>query len=170
MTIVRQPKFTPPDGSIECISPFEINPVHEPRDMIFFATLKDDLYEEGWLGRPLIAVVTRYGDLQALTGSHRIAAAREVGLETIPVLVIAGRTASIIEESEHFPNMPPGVADDLYQWDQPWIARFIMMDDWVRNIERPWERQNIQILKDLGHNEMVGIMSVKQWNCPEEAL
>jgi len=136
--------------------------------MIFFEDLKDDLHENGWLGRPLLAVVTRYGGLQALTGSHRIAAAREVGLETIPVLVIKGRTARIIEESRHFPNMPPGVAEDLYQWDESWLARFIMMDDWSRGIERPWERKNIQILKDLGHNEMVDIMSVKDWGCPED--
>jgi len=44
--------------------------------------------ENGWEGRSLL-VIQRETKFFAWTGSHRIAAAREVGLESIPCYVIA---------------------------------------------------------------------------------
>jgi len=44
--------------------------------------------ENGWQGRSLL-VIQRETQYFAWTGSHRIAAAREVGLESIPCYVIA---------------------------------------------------------------------------------
>jgi hypothetical protein len=55
--------------------PDAINPPHDVRDSDKLATLRDSLATNGWVGRAI--PVYDNGTLQALTGSHRIAAARE---------------------------------------------------------------------------------------------
>ena len=63
-----------------------IRPFHEVRDAEKLAALVADMTERGWHGRPL--VVIDCGDYyQAITGSHRWAAANEVGLDEIPIAI-----------------------------------------------------------------------------------
>jgi hypothetical protein len=57
-----------------------IEPPHEVRDTKKFYDLVDDMKRKGWLGRPILAV-EKGGAIYALTGSHRIAAAQEVGID-----------------------------------------------------------------------------------------
>ena len=46
-----------------------------------------EMVENGWVGRPVL-VTPGASNLWAQTGSHRIAAAREAGLESIPALMV----------------------------------------------------------------------------------
>ena len=68
------------------IDPWEIEPLHGPR--LDYHDLTDDMLANGWQGRPLL-VIERDEDYLAWTGSHRIAAARDAELETIPCYVLA---------------------------------------------------------------------------------
>ena len=76
------------EGSLEMIAPEEITPLHEVRSDRLLASLSKDMEENGWQGRPLL-VIEREADYLAWTGSHRIAAARRVGLATIPCYVLS---------------------------------------------------------------------------------
>src|SRR5688572_30545940 len=72
---------------IEQLDPFEIVPLHEPRNAAAVEAMAQDMGENGWTGRPLLVVQSASG-FQAWTGSHRIAAAREADLSTVPCYVI----------------------------------------------------------------------------------
>jgi len=50
-------------------------------------SLATDMKENGWTERPLL-VIERASDFLAWTGSHRIAAAKLAGLETVPCYVL----------------------------------------------------------------------------------
>lgn len=68
------------------LSPHAIEERHEVRDARKLARLTKAMERRGWAGRPLLVV--RYGTDRALTGSHRLAAARAAGLIRVPVLLI----------------------------------------------------------------------------------
>lgn len=63
-----------------------ITPRHEVRDVAHRDAIAASMSEDGWIGRPLVVVDSGDGYL-ALTGSHRLAAARLAGLDEVPVLV-----------------------------------------------------------------------------------
>ena len=64
-----------------------INPVHEVTDAKKLALITESIQRDGWTGRDL--VVYPCGDgYQAMTGSHRYAAACAEGLEQIPCVVV----------------------------------------------------------------------------------
>lgn len=157
--------MTPAD--VECIDPEGIRPVHEARDPRVLTPLLESMKRSGWLGRPLLAVVRDDGSLQALTGSHRLHAAKEARLATVPTLVVDGDDAALAQESRHFPLYPPGVAFHLFEHDRSWLGRYILLDDWTRQMDRPWIKKNINVIRELGHADMVPILAVKRWKCPE---
>jgi hypothetical protein len=64
-----------------------IQPVHEVKDADKFNIIKSSMEQNGWQGRPLL-VVDMVDYYQAFTGSHRLAAAQEAGIEEIPVAVV----------------------------------------------------------------------------------
>jgi hypothetical protein len=67
------------------LEPRRVTPLHEVRDADKFASLVAAMRDGGWQGRPVL--VTQWGDgWVALTGSHRVAAAVEAGLDEIPCL------------------------------------------------------------------------------------
>ena len=63
-----------------------IIPLHEVRDEEKLNNLIESMKENGWTGRPI--VVLDIGDIQALTGSHRYAAAKIAGIEEIPCAIV----------------------------------------------------------------------------------
>jgi ParB-like chromosome segregation protein Spo0J len=92
----------------EVIDPDRIQPLHEPDDTDKVADLTAAMTADGWTGAPVIVIdgVDRgwgAGDPQAITGSHRIAAARAAGID-IPtvnfrdVLVEYGFTLAQLDE------------------------------------------------------------------------
>jgi hypothetical protein len=94
--IKSEPENIKSDGtykklSTEKISPSKIEPVNEVQDKEKLKQLVSSMKKEGWKGRPI--AVLSYGDqYQALTGSHRIFAARKAGIK-VPVVVIPDRAA-----------------------------------------------------------------------------
>lgn len=69
------------------VPPHVVMPPHEVRDRAKLATIVADMEARGWQGRPLLLVACAEG-WQAVTGSHRLAAAQEAGLATVPALCI----------------------------------------------------------------------------------
>ncbi len=75
-------------GRLINIDPQALTPPHEPRMTALVEELAEDMQEVGWQGRPLLVFRRNNGSYVAWTGSHRIAAARVVGLKTIPCYVL----------------------------------------------------------------------------------
>lgn len=69
------------------MDPNSLRPPHEVRDEIKYAALVTAMEAKGWSGREILAVGNE-DDAQALTGSHRVAAAQEAKLDTVPVLLL----------------------------------------------------------------------------------
>lgn len=68
-------------------NPKYITPVHEVRDTKKLQNLTESMQKNGWQGRPILAYDVGRGP-EALTGSHRIAAARAAGIKKIPVMYV----------------------------------------------------------------------------------
>jgi len=64
-----------------------IKPPHEVRDKDKLKKLSESMKTDGWQGRPILAFVEPNGTIQAVTGSHRIAAAKRTKTP-IPVVYI----------------------------------------------------------------------------------
>lgn len=73
---------------LTAINPQSITPLHGVKDTDKLAALGESM-TEGWQGRPLLAIDLGNNDIQAITGSHRIAAAIDAGLDRIPVYIIS---------------------------------------------------------------------------------
>lgn len=68
------------------LDPNRIRPWHEPHDEAKLNTLIESMRTNGWTGAPVVTIAGRdfgwgAGDPQAITGSHRIAAARQAGID-----------------------------------------------------------------------------------------
>jgi ParB-like chromosome segregation protein Spo0J len=72
------------------IDPATLRPPHAVRDAAHSESLAASMRAGGWQGRPILAFGAEGEAPRPLTGSHRIAAARAAGLDTIPVLVLSG--------------------------------------------------------------------------------
>lgn len=75
------PHIVQPD---EYVDPQDLVPLNGVDSEEFFRCLLRDMRRRGWHGRPLLATESD-GVWYAITGSHRIAAAREVGIR-VPVV------------------------------------------------------------------------------------
>lgn len=73
-------------GPYEELSAKSIEPPHEVRDTKKLNDLVEKMKEHGWNGRPILAVDLGQGP-EALTGSHRIAAAKIAGIDVPTVMV-----------------------------------------------------------------------------------
>ena len=68
--------------------PSEVRPFHEVRDSAKLEKLVKAMEENGWVGRPLLAIDKGNEGFEALTGSHRLEAAKKAGLDEIPLVTI----------------------------------------------------------------------------------
>ena len=59
-------------------------PPHDVDDVQKVETLGSSLQTNGWIGPPLLIVGT-----QALTGTHRLAAAKSAGIRLVPVIELS---------------------------------------------------------------------------------
>src|SRR5258706_890003 len=75
------------DGGDKNMPPNRVQPPHQVTDSAHFNDLVSSMKENGWQGRPILAIDLGNG-IEALTGSHRIAAAQEADLDKIPVKFI----------------------------------------------------------------------------------
>lgn len=58
-----------------------IQPLHDVEDEAKLESLIESMRVNGWQGAPVVVVEREDSDPLAATGSHRVAAAREVGIE-----------------------------------------------------------------------------------------
>jgi len=72
------------------VDPRNIVPLHEVKRerMDHLRELMRRMRLEGWAGRPLVVEETAPNRYQAWTGTHRLAAARRVGMRRVPVVLI----------------------------------------------------------------------------------
>jgi len=154
-------------GDVVCISPREIRPIHEPRDPQLLGALIRSMRRSGWLGRPLLVIRGDDNLYHALTGSHRLAAALSASLRAVPTIVPSDQVSRKIRESRYFPKAPPFIAQDLFNADESWMGRFILMDQWLSGVNKPWSKASLERLRELGHDDMIEVMSVRKWPCPE---
>ena len=82
-TLRRHGKARTCAGVHSTVSADTIDPLHHVTDGAKFSALVTDMRRRGWTGRPLLVYRTASG-YQAWSGSHRLAAARVVGL-SVPV-------------------------------------------------------------------------------------
>lgn len=69
------------------LDPRVIVPLHEIRDFDKLHDLRRSMEADGWRGRPLLVMMIN-AEYQALTGTHRLEAAIQAGLDEVPVVVI----------------------------------------------------------------------------------
>jgi hypothetical protein len=74
-----------------------ITPPHEVRDTEKLDSLVASMKKNGWQGRPILAFDVGNG-LEALTGTHRLAAAKQAGIENVPVLKISDDIGNYADE------------------------------------------------------------------------
>lgn len=70
------------------VDPYDVDPVNDITDEEKIKYLVEEFEKNGYRGRPVVALGSESEQSIALTGSHRILAAREAGIE-IPVVYIA---------------------------------------------------------------------------------
>ena len=68
----------------------DLEPPNLPDDEDHLSELKDSMAQNGWKGPPLLLLIFDDGEIRLLQGSHRIAAAREIGLAEIPFIIVRG--------------------------------------------------------------------------------
>jgi hypothetical protein len=71
----------------DLLSAKRIEPINGVRKPELFQSLVNDFSDGGWKGRPIVVVDGGDHDYRALTGSHRILAARAAGIEVPSVIV-----------------------------------------------------------------------------------
>jgi len=83
---------------VEYKRPKAIEPPHGVRDQKKLDSLVESMKEKGWVGRPILAYDIGRGP-EALTGSHRIQAARKAGIDEIPVVMVDNEIGNYIDEA-----------------------------------------------------------------------
>jgi hypothetical protein len=96
--ITPQPMYVVPPGkkmvddatiykdSSVLINPKKLSPLNKIEDAEKYKTILNSMEESGYQGRPILAYMDK-GKPKALTGSHRIFAAREAGID-VPVVFV----------------------------------------------------------------------------------
>lgn len=102
--------------NLEYRSPRAIEPPHEVRDPQKLEKIKESMVSAGFEGRPILAFDIGRG-AEALTGSHRIRAARQAGLDKIPVVMISDDIANYTDEAGRtIQDAAYMEADELADW------------------------------------------------------
>ena len=79
------------------VSIYNVEPPHRANNAEKLALLTASM-EGGWQGRPLVLLEGGAGGWFAWTGSHRIQAARDAGLEEVPAVLLDNELWNMIDE------------------------------------------------------------------------
>jgi len=93
----------------------DIRPLHEVRNKTKLNALIKEIEQHGWTGNPVL--VERVNDgYRAWTGTHRLAAAKEAGLDTVPVVFVdTEKVKKELEDREFdFSKVKNGMVDATY--------------------------------------------------------
>lgn len=120
------------------MNPMDVISVNEPNQLHLNKVLVS--LRDGWNGRPLLVVVSPYGKVYALTGSHRIAAARRLGIN-VPVLIFDWRKYEgwhwVDRELTYKTNLLVGDDDDILRAiteSGPIFAKKLMQQEVASNV------------------------------------
>ena len=86
---------------VEEIRPNYIRPLNDITNPKLYDDLVESMEEDGWIGDPIVVADLGGGEYQGLTGSHRVFAAKDAGLDDIPSVVIKHEVMDD-EEWEYF--------------------------------------------------------------------
>lgn len=101
---------------VEFVNPKRIEPPHGVENKEKFNELVDSMKTEGWVGRPVLYYDIGRGP-EALTGSHRIAAAQKAGLSDIPAVKVTGDIGDYVDEfGKSISELQTLNAKELSQW------------------------------------------------------
>jgi hypothetical protein len=92
------------------LSADEIQPINGVERPEVFDALVQDMKRNGWRGRPVLVLRQVDGQDRALTGSHRIAAAREAGVD-VPVVYVDPKAAQWEDERGLFGSFSDAIGD-----------------------------------------------------------
>lgn len=81
---------------ITLINPEMLTPPHEVRDQNKLDTLTAAMSQHGWVGRPLVVNGTKY---DSWTGSHRIQAAINAGLQSVPCYLVPEEAFEAVQDN-----------------------------------------------------------------------
>lgn len=137
------------------------------------------MMESGWKGRPLIAIPLGRGYYQAVTGSHRHAAAIEASLPRIPILPFDEKEMKVVLRSEGYdPDQerifsPAIVSEALEKRGHKGIGNLLRMDVMTAIMEIqhpeavPWSKEAIAYYKTTSFNDpaAIKVMAVETWPC-----
>lgn len=107
----------------ENLDPNSVQPVNDITDRGLYGYLVDQFSKNGYSGRPIVVLDNQNEGYIALTGSHRILAAREAGIE-VPAVVVENREA--------YEALYDALRDD----DRAQVAEELYEDGLLREIER----------------------------------
>ncbi|MGW4467444.1 ParB/Srx family N-terminal domain-containing protein [Micromonospora sp. NPDC004704] len=103
--------------------PSRIAPLHDAEDEDKLTALTESMTEHGWVGAPIVVITTEDGDPQAITGSHRLAAAREAGID-VPTVNVADLLAA------HGHDLPALIAEfTAAGFDLPWYGVVVRLPE-----------------------------------------
>ena len=124
-----------PNKSFESnlISPKKIEPPHGVENQNKLDSLVKSMESEGWVGRPILYYDIGRGP-EALTGSHRIAAAIKAGLEEVPAVKVEGDIGSYVDNlGRSISELYDLNAADLSKWLKKYgdetAARLIKLEE-----------------------------------------
>lgn len=101
------------ENVIDYTSPKSIVPPHEVRDKNKLVNLTESMKSGGWEGRPILYYDVGRGP-EALTGSHRIAAAKKAGIDEIPVVKVQDEIGDYLDDKgRSIIDMSHESADDI---------------------------------------------------------
>lgn len=120
----------------------------------------------GWKGRPIVVGHTDKG-LLAFTGNHRYAAAKEVGIRTIPVIMMTPDEVEVALEAGAFQDYRIGA---LIEAGHKSIGEFMYMDSLIVVLmgediaQYPWDDDALAYYKRQGiRQEVIDVMGVEDW-------
>ena len=79
------------------VSIYNVEPPHRANNAEKLQRLTASMEEGGWQGRPLVVLEVADG-FAAWTGSHRLQAARDAGLEEVPAVLLDNELWEVIDE------------------------------------------------------------------------
>lgn len=149
-----------------CVPLSSVLPYHPTRRWVQLEALTASMMDVGWKGRPIIAGEMD-GGLRAITGSHRYAAAKEAGLQVIPVLVMVPDELQVALEAGAFQD---DRVEALMSTGHRAIAELMHMDSLIPVMfgedaaRYPWDEDALTFYKRQGMlQEVIDVMAVEDW-------
>ena len=97
------------------INPSSIKPLNKVEDRKKYNEILESMKQEGWQGRPILAYEEN-GKTKALTGSHRIYAARKAGID-VPVVMVKPESLNYEDYSGSFTTFKDAIDDQrVFNW------------------------------------------------------